>query len=230
MELTTRGRYAVMAMADLARLDGTRAYPLSQIADNQKLPLSYLEQLFLNLRRAGLVESVRGRSGGYRLAHPAGEISVADIMAAVRETHFTRCKNEEAAGCLAGERCVTHELWKGLSEVTVSYLKSVSLGDLIAGRTARGAVSPATASSQPPRRYLDYNATAPLLPSAPQGDDGRARVCGQSLVGPRGRAPSSWHRRDGARAGSSAHQGQALGDRIHERRNGSERLGDGAGL
>ncbi len=167
MELTTRGRYAVMAMADLARLDGRRAYPLSQIADNQKLPLPYLEQLFLNLRRAGLVESARGRSGGYRLAHPAGEISVADIMAAVEEeTHFTRCKNEEAAGCLSGERCVTHELWKGLTEVTVSYLKSVTLDDLIAGRTARGAVTPATASSQQPRRYLDYNATAPLLPAA----------------------------------------------------------------
>jgi cysteine desulfurase len=156
-----------MAMADLARLDGRRAYPLSQIADNQKLPLPYLEQLFLNLRRAGLVESARGRSGGYRLAHPAGEISVADIMAAVEEeTHFTRCKNEEAAGCLSGERCVTHELWKGLTEVTVSYLKSVTLDDLIAGRTARGAVTPATASSQQPRRYLDYNATAPLLPAA----------------------------------------------------------------
>src|SRR5690606_6186349 len=116
---------------------------------------------------AGLVESARGRSGGYRLARPAGEISVADIMAAVEEeTHFTRCKDEDAAGCLSGERCVTHELWKGLSEVTVGYLKSVSLGDLIAGRKTRGAVSPATVSSQPPRRYLDYNATTPLLPEA----------------------------------------------------------------
>jgi len=157
-----------MAMADLARSDGVRAYPLSQIADSQKLPLAYLEQLFLNLRRSGLVESARGRSGGYRLARPAARISIADIMAAVEEeTHFTRCKDEDSPGCLGGERCVTHWLWKGLSEVTDGYLKSVSLEDVIAGRMARGAAkSTKVSSSQPARRYLDYNATAPLRPEA----------------------------------------------------------------
>ncbi|MGE0052864.1 MAG: aminotransferase class V-fold PLP-dependent enzyme [Hyphomicrobium sp.] len=170
MELTTRGRYAVMAMADLARMDGTRAHPLSQIADNQKLPLSYLEQLFLNLRRAGLVESARGRAGGYRLARSARDISVSDVMAAVEEdTHFTRCNEHGEEGCLPGERCLTHGLWKRLSDVTSDYLKSVSLEDVVAGRTQRGSVASATSATSgttPARIYLDYNATAPLCPQA----------------------------------------------------------------
>ena len=80
MELNTRGRYAVMAMADIACQDSSAAHALSAIAERQKLPLAYLEQLFVQLRRAGLVDSARGRSGGYRLAHPAAQISVADVM------------------------------------------------------------------------------------------------------------------------------------------------------
>ncbi|MEQ1716261.1 MAG: aminotransferase class V-fold PLP-dependent enzyme [Hyphomicrobium sp.] len=165
MELTTRGRYAVMAMADLARQDSAVALPLSQIAERQKLPLPYLEQLFLGLRRAGLVESARGRSGGYRLGRSAALISVADVMTAVEEeTHFTRC-HEEASGCIAGERCITHGLWQGLSEVTSGYLKSVTLADVAVSSKPVGAVAPG-ARVPVQRSYLDYNATAPLKAEA----------------------------------------------------------------
>lgn len=157
MELTTRGRYAVMAMADLARHESKAAQPLSQIAERQRLPLSYLEQLFVLLRRAGLVESARGRAGGYRLGRSAGSISVADVMRAVEEdTQFTRC-HEQEHGCSAGERCITHDLWRGLSDTTSRYLAAISLADVVA---ARGQ------DQEPSRTYLDCNATAPLLPVA----------------------------------------------------------------
>ena len=164
MELNTKGRYAVMAMAELARHASDAALPLSQIAEQQKLPLSYLEQLFLQLRRAGLVESARGRSGGYRLARVAAEISIADVMSAVEEeTHFTRC-TDEAHGCQGGERCITHGLWQGLSDATASYLKSVTLHDVASskGKTLNRPLNINIIS----RTYLDYNATAPLLPEA----------------------------------------------------------------
>lgn len=158
MELTTRGRYAVMAMADIACHDAAGAVPLSAVAERQRLPLPYLEQIFLGLRRSGLVESARGRSGGYRLIRPASEICVFDIMTAVdEETHFTRCQ-ADGEGCIAGERCLTHELWKGLSDVAALYLKSMSLAEVIAGR--------GQTRSPPRRHYLDYNATVPMRPEA----------------------------------------------------------------
>lgn len=166
MELTTRGRYAVMAMAELGRHEVTKAFPLSQIAESQRLPLPYLEQLFLGLRRAGLVESARGRSGGYRLARAAGAITIADVMAAVEEeTHFTRCHEE--AGCLAGDRCLTHGLWKGLSDATAAYLSSVTLAHVVSGSLpdAHSRAAPAAMPSAE-RIYLDYNATAPMLAEA----------------------------------------------------------------
>ncbi len=164
MELNTKGRYAVMAMAELARHASDTALPLSQIAEQQKLPLPYLEQLFLQLRRAGLIESARGRSGGYRLARSASEISIADVMTAVEEdTHFTRC-TDEAHGCQGGERCITHGLWQGLSDATASYLNSITLHDVAASKGQP--LNRATARTQTPRVYLDYNATAPLRPEA----------------------------------------------------------------
>ncbi len=164
MELNTKGRYAVMAMAELARHASDTTLPLSQIAEQQKLPLPYLEQLFLQLRRAGLVESARGRSGGYRLARAAAEISIADVMSAVEEeTHFTRC-SDEAHGCQGGERCITHGLWQGLSDATASYLKSVTLHDVALSRGET--LNRSFTSDAKSRTYLDYNATAPLLPEA----------------------------------------------------------------
>lgn len=134
MELNTRGRYAVMAMADLAGQTGANAVPLSQISDRQRITVAYLEQLFQQLRRAELVESARGRSGGYRLARPAAAISVAEIMAAVEEgTRMTRCMGAEGEPCMAGERCLTHNLWEALGDEISSFLSRISLQDVIDG-------------------------------------------------------------------------------------------------
>jgi cysteine desulfurase len=170
VELTTKGRYAVMAMADLAGHAEDGAIALSVVAERQSLPLSYLEQLFVPLRRAGLVESARGRAGGYRIAKAANEISVADVMAAVEEdTLFTRCSHNDPR-CSAAVPCVTHGLWSALSEATGTFMSSVSLADVIAGgrysvRAGRGSVQ-ASAPATGRRTYLDYNATAPLRPEA----------------------------------------------------------------
>ncbi|MDX2159589.1 MAG: Rrf2 family transcriptional regulator [Hyphomicrobiaceae bacterium] len=138
MELNTRGRYAVMAMADLARQGGDQAVPLSQISDRQKITVAYLEQLFQQLRRAGLVDSARGRSGGYRLARSAADITVADVLAAVEEgTRMTRCVGHGAEPCLAGERCLTHNLWEALGDEIAAFLGRVSLKDVIDGLPRR---------------------------------------------------------------------------------------------
>lgn len=134
MELNTRGRYAVMAMADLAKYGADSALPLPAIAERQQISLAYLEQLFLKLRRAGLVESERGRTGGYRLGRPADAISVAEVMAAVEEdTRMTRCGGEEAKPCMAGQRCLTHGLWDALSDQIASFLENVTLQEVLDG-------------------------------------------------------------------------------------------------
>jgi Rrf2 family iron-sulfur cluster assembly transcriptional regulator len=134
MELNTRGRYAVMAMADLAKFGTQGALPLPAIAERQQISLAYLEQLFLKLRRAGLVESARGRSGGYRLGRPADAISVADVMAAVEEdTRMTRCGGEAAKPCLPGQRCLTHGLWDALGDQIASFLANVTLQEVLDG-------------------------------------------------------------------------------------------------
>lgn len=170
MELTTKGRYAVMAMADLASHADQAAVPLSLVAERQHLPLAYLEQLFVPLRRSGLVESARGRAGGYKLAKRPSEISVAAIMAAVEEaTRFTRCSDNDPR-CSVATPCLTHGLWSALSEATSDFLSSVSLDDVIAGgkysaRPASSTSAPVAARG-PTRAYLDYNATAPLRPEA----------------------------------------------------------------
>ena len=164
VELTTKGRYAVMAMADLASHAGADAIPLSLVAERQHLPLAYLEQLFVPLRRAGLVESARGRSGGYRLASRACDVSIAAIMAAVEEeTRFTRCTDNDPR-CSAATPCLTHGLWSALSEATSEFLTSVSLADVIrSGKYSATSDSHHTRPSAAASRvYLDYNATAPL--------------------------------------------------------------------
>ena len=134
MELNTKGRYAVMAMADLAKYAGGEALPLSAIAERQQISLAYLEQLFSKLRRAGLVESARGRSGGYRLGRPAASISVAEIMAAVDEgVRMTRCHGEDATPCIVGQRCLTHGLWDALGEQIAAFLGAITLREVIEG-------------------------------------------------------------------------------------------------
>lgn len=140
MRLSTRGRYAVMAMADLAAhsLKEPRGGPvaLAGIAARQGISLSYLEQLFGRLRRAGLVVSARGPGGGYRLAYPAAETRIADIVLAVDEPiRATRCEVGSPRGCLGGRsRCLTHDLWEELGNQIHLFLASVSLEDVVARR------------------------------------------------------------------------------------------------
>jgi Rrf2 family transcriptional regulator, iron-sulfur cluster assembly transcription factor len=134
VELNTKARYAVMAMADLAKCgrDGA-AVPLSAIAERQNLSVAYLEQIFLRLRRAGLVESARGRAGGYVLARRAQDIAIAEIMNAVHEeTRMTRCLDAEV-GCLGDQRCLTHDLWHALGGHIATFLASVSLQEVLDG-------------------------------------------------------------------------------------------------
>jgi Rrf2 family protein len=126
-----------MAMADLARQGGDAAVPLSQISERQRITVAYLEQLFQQLRRAGLVESARGRSGGYRLGRAASEITVAEVMAAVEEgVRMTRCMGYGET-CMAGERCLTHNLWEALGDEIASFLGRVTLQDVIDGLPGR---------------------------------------------------------------------------------------------
>jgi Rrf2 family protein len=126
-----------MAMADLAKHGQVAAMPLSAIAERQNLSVAYLEQIFLKLRRAGLVDSERGRGGGYRLARPASEIMVADVMRAVEEgTRMTRCQGATGVGCVGENRCLTHGLWDALGEHIQGFLTQISLDDVLRGRFA----------------------------------------------------------------------------------------------
>jgi Rrf2 family iron-sulfur cluster assembly transcriptional regulator len=136
MHLSTKGRYAVMAMTDLAGRQEDRAVTLADIAARQEITLSYLEQLFARLRRRGLVKSTRGPGGGYRLAKPASETKIVDIVLAVDEPlHATRCAGHSTLGCMSkGERCLTHDLWAEMGRQVQDYLASVSLADVLAGR------------------------------------------------------------------------------------------------
>jgi Rrf2 family iron-sulfur cluster assembly transcriptional regulator len=130
MKLTTKGRYAVTAMLDLALRYGKGAVTLSDIAKRQGISLSYLEQLFAKLRRSGLVDSVRGPGGGYTLAMEPGKISVASIVVAINENiDATRCGGEK--NCHGDETCLTHQLWEDLSTRIYEFLSGITLGDLV---------------------------------------------------------------------------------------------------
>lgn len=129
MRLTTKGRFAVTAMIDLALRSSDGPVTLAGISERQKISLSYLEQLFGKLRRYSLVDSVRGPGGGYCLARPGGQITVADIVRAVDEQlDATQCGGKE--NCKDEERCMTHELWATLNMKMYEYLTSVTLADL----------------------------------------------------------------------------------------------------
>ena len=147
MRLSTKGRYAVMAMTDLARRQDEaegRAVALAEIAARQQISLSYLEQLFARLRRKGLVVSARGPGGGYRLALDAAQTRISDIVLAVDEPlRATRCglSKEGGAGkgapkgCMAGgAKCLTHDLWEEMGRQIHGYLASVSVADVLAGK------------------------------------------------------------------------------------------------
>jgi len=132
MRLSTKGRYAVMAMVDLAQHSAGDPISLAEIAERQEISLSYLEQLFALLRKGGLVKSVRGPGGGYLLAHHRGETRIADIILAVDEPiRATRCTPGAPIGCRGNRtRCATHDLWEELGNQIHLYLSSVSLADV----------------------------------------------------------------------------------------------------
>jgi Rrf2 family transcriptional regulator, iron-sulfur cluster assembly transcription factor len=130
MKLTTKGRYAVTAMLDLALHYDKGSVTLADIARRQGISLSYLEQLFAKLRRSHLVESVRGPGGGYNLAKQPGEISVAQIILAINENiDATRCGGER--NCQGDQPCLTHQLWEDLSGQIYQFLDGITLGDLV---------------------------------------------------------------------------------------------------
>lgn len=130
MRLTTKGRFAVTAMVDLAMCGGERPVTLADISQRQKISLSYLEQLFGKLRRRALVSSVRGPGGGYRLTRPTSEVSVGDIIIAVDEPiDATQCGGKE--NCRDDHKCITHDLWTDLNRHIFDYLGSVTLFDLV---------------------------------------------------------------------------------------------------
>jgi Rrf2 family transcriptional regulator, iron-sulfur cluster assembly transcription factor len=140
MRLTTKGRFAVTAMIDLALRQSNGPVTLAAISQRQQISLSYLEQLFGKLRRHELVESTRGPGGGYTLSRKAADISVADIIVSVDEPlDATQCGGKE--NCLGeGARCMTHELWSQLNAKMVEFLASISLQKLVEDQLAKGVV------------------------------------------------------------------------------------------
>ncbi len=133
MKLSTKGRYAVMAMVDLAMHSDNKPISLADIADRQEISLSYLEQLFAKLRRGGLVRSVRGPGGGYLLAREDVETRISDIILAVDEPiRATRCTPGQPFGCRINKsRCMTHDLWEELGNQIYLYLSSVTVADVV---------------------------------------------------------------------------------------------------
>ncbi len=158
VKLSTKGRYAVMAMVDLAANSEGKPVSLAEIAERQEISLSYLEQLFGKLRRGGLVKSVRGPGGGYLLSRSTGETRISDIVVAVDEgLRATRCTPGTSLGCRSDSgRCLTHDLWEELGNRIYLFLSSVSLEDVIAKRVlgARRLVAAETTGEAPVERAL----------------------------------------------------------------------------
>lgn len=135
MKLSTKGRYAVMAMIDIGQHPEGKPVSLAEIAGRQDISQEYLEQLFAKLRKAGLVESARGPGGGYRLARDASKIPVAEIITAVDEPlRVTRCEGDAVDGCVKGERCCAHDLWSSLGRQMMVFLASITLDDVVSKR------------------------------------------------------------------------------------------------
>ena len=150
MKLTTKGRYAVTAMLDLALHAKDSPVPLADISRRQGISLSYLEQLFARLRKQGLVDSARGPGGGYKLSRDAHSIAVADVIEAINEiVDATRCGGK--GNCQDGEPCLTHELWDHLSTQIHSFLSSISLGQLVQSRFAQDVSARQTHSQHEPK-------------------------------------------------------------------------------
>ncbi|NDW43376.1 Rrf2 family transcriptional regulator [Ruegeria sp. PrR005] len=133
MKLSTKGRYAMVALTDIALQSADTLVTLGEISARQDISLPYLEQLFVKLRRANLVESVRGPGGGYRLARPASEIRVVDVLAAVDESVNAMHKGAGASGAMSGSRAqsLTNRLWEGLSAHVYVFLHQTRLSDVV---------------------------------------------------------------------------------------------------
>jgi Rrf2 family iron-sulfur cluster assembly transcriptional regulator len=141
MILGTKARYAVMAMVDLAAQGSDRPVRLAEIAGRQEIPLAYLEQIFARLKQHGLVKSIKGPGGGYKLARGMAETPISDIVVAADEQmKMTRCESHMAGGCMATKvRCLTHDLWDGLGEQIYNYFNAISLEDVVKRRLSRPA-------------------------------------------------------------------------------------------
>ena len=140
MKLSTKGRYAVMAMVDLAQQSNGKPIALADVAERQEISLSYLEQLFAKLRRGGLVKSVRGPGGGYMLSMSADQTRISEIVLAVDEPiRATRCTPGSPQGCRANkERCSTHDLWEALGNEIYTFLSALSIADICDNRIDSG--------------------------------------------------------------------------------------------
>jgi Rrf2 family protein len=132
MQLSTKGRYAVVAMVELAKHNAASSLPLSTIAERQQISTAYLEQLFMKLRRAGLVHALRGPKGGYRLARRPADITISEIMTAADEQMCVkRCSPEDY--CLGSKQCSAHDLWCSLQSYLADFLENVTLQDILDG-------------------------------------------------------------------------------------------------
>ncbi len=138
MKLGTKGRYAVMALVDLAYYGKGKPLALTEIAVRQALPIAYLEQLFVKLRQKGFVSSTRGQQGGYTLTRDADAIRISEILEAIGEPlQTTRCKRESEIGCIGVKgTCLTHALWAGLGREMHQYLNGISLADVCERRVS----------------------------------------------------------------------------------------------
>ncbi|NUF27894.1 transcriptional regulator, BadM/Rrf2 family [Gilliamella bombicola] len=151
MKLTSKGRYAVTAMLDVALHADSGPVSLADISERQEISLSYLEQLFARLRKNGLVLSVRGPGGGYILSRSMDQIAISSIVKAVDETvHATKCHGQD--GCQGGVRCLTHTLWNDLSERIEDFLTSITLSELVNNKEVK-----AVASRQSNIQHLQIN-------------------------------------------------------------------------
>ncbi len=162
MRLTTKGRYAVTAMLDLALNAADRPVPLADISQRQGISLSYLEQLFARLRKQGLVDSARGPGGGYRLSRTANEIAVVDVIIAIDEkVNVTRCGGK--GDCQDGKPCLTHELWEDLSAQIHQFLAGITLGQLVERRHRREAVASQETTITQPQPFGSKKEEPPTL-------------------------------------------------------------------
>jgi cysteine desulfurase len=154
MILTTKGRYSVMAVLHIAKYGKDKSIALADIAEKQGISLNYLEQIFARLKKADIVESIRGPGGGYRLSHSPSAINIYSITNAVEEEiTITKCGNKQENTCLPeAVKCLAHDLWNGLEGKIINYLRDVTIADVLNSRNIADQI------------YLDYNATSPMLP------------------------------------------------------------------